>query len=626
MKNIIKILCLLFSSVITHNIYSQKSSPWGVSAHPETEREWPKIDITMKRMNDAGIKWIRSDFKFSYIYKVDAPFSFARFDTLVNIAEKNNINILPVLEAYDNEIAYIKQKNLVPIYKHPEEWRKYVRETVKRYHNKLKYWEIWNEQDGGFWKPAPNASQYVSLLKIAYEEIKKINPDCKVIVGGLNSWNVNYLQAMYNEGAKGYFDIVAVHPYNEGPDMSPRIRNLRNEFMDIIQKNDTKDIPVWITEFGGSTYSNQLMDQQPDFMLDAICLALNKLNKRENEELKIAIATSPRTKNTLKETTRNWLPNTQITVIPFNQLSTLDVNKHPVLIGAEGLNIDEPMLIPLLEYVKRGGLLIAVNRAPFYTLHYQDEEGLWRQRPDMAKRTYASFRMNFEAYWTKKGVPGNTSKVRTSDVAREWGLPSVSNVYLDRFLDNKNMKENDKYYPIIQAYNGNDEIGEGMALYTYGDWKGGILISTIQLASGYTEEEQANLLQRNYLIYLSLGVEKLFWYDLHSDGQLKGEKEHNFGLLKYDWSPKKAFLAYKEMIGILGENPQYIKMINGKDSNIWALIFKNRETKEFILATWSIVNGGEINIQDKGEKSKVILDNNKTVQFIPITNKANITF
>jgi hypothetical protein len=39
-------------------------------------------------------------------------------------------------------------------------------------------------------------------------------------------------------------------------------------------------------------------------------------------------------------------------------------------------------------------------------------------------------------------------------------------------------------------------------------------------------------------------VSKNFWYDFQNDGQDTANKEHNFGLLRFDGSPKPGYFAY----------------------------------------------------------------------------------
>lgn len=611
--------------VLSSNIYSQQS-PWGVAAHPLRAEEWSNVDASFNYVCSAGITWIRDDFRFSTIYRSDGEFNYTPYDQLLEKAEQYGIKILPILEGYDNELRS-KHSHLIPLYEHLEEWRQYVRGTVTRYHKKLKYWEIWNEQDGGFWKPKPDASQYVKLLKIAYEEIKQIDPECMVIVGGLCSWNADYLQSMYNEGAKGYFDILAVHPYNHGLDVNSRALRTMKEFQEVIRKNETREIPIWITECGGTSFTGQLTEQHPNYMIKAIQYALSQIGQSYSENTTIGLAVSPRTKNVNEVNLhRKWLPGVNIKAITYEQLNKLDPKTCPVLIGCEGLNVDKPMLEPLSRYVQKGGLLLAVNKVPFHTVHFQDKTGAW-QLADNSEYTYPLFRMNFEAFFTKKELPNYTNTVSTSHEAMRGGLPAVSNIYVDRFLDGKNMKEGDKFHPIIEAYDNNHQpAGAGMALYTYADWKGGVLISTISVDTGFSEDEQANLLHRVYLTYLQAGIEKIFWYDLHNDGALKGEREHNFGLMNNNWTPKKAYYTYQQMTKMLGEHPIFNEKLQGNDTSIWAFVITRSEDKEKVLAIWSTNNTAQATIHYNNGKTAQINLNDNAVQFIPVNNYKSIKF
>jgi polysaccharide biosynthesis protein PslG len=83
--------------------------------------------------------------------------------------------------------------------------------------------EIWNEPNNvGFWQPAPNPAAYTADLIAAYKAIKKVDPSAFVLSGGLapetnDGTNINpvtFLQDMYADGARGYFDGVAYHPYS----------------------------------------------------------------------------------------------------------------------------------------------------------------------------------------------------------------------------------------------------------------------------------------------------------------------------------------------------------------------------------------------------------------------------
>jgi hypothetical protein len=107
------------------------------------------------------------------------------------------------------------------------------------------------------------------MLKAAYPVIHAADPQAFVTVGGLspavdNGTDNNgrtFLQAMYANGAKGYFDAVGVHPYCF-PDFpgatdswstwyqmygtSPSIRS-------IMVANGDGDKKIWATEYGVPT-------------------------------------------------------------------------------------------------------------------------------------------------------------------------------------------------------------------------------------------------------------------------------------------------------------------------------------------------------------------------------------
>lgn len=601
--------------------------PWGVAAHPLWEKEWSNLDLAFTYANKAGIKWLREDFGFARIVKHKGTFDFAKYDELLDKAEKYHIQVHPILQAYDNELKSSGRGDVVPMYNHPEEWRLYVRETVKRYHHRLKTWEIWNEQDGGFWKPSPNAGQYVKLLKIAYEEIKAIDKNAVVVAGGLCNWNADYIQAMYHEGAQGYFDVLAVHPYNDGPDVSPKTNRKMKEFYEVMRKYESKKIPVWITEFGGSSFKGQLATRQPDFMVKAIEYALAKLRKPASiHEIKIGLAVSPRIHNAAELSfSRNWLPGVTLVPVPCDSIDKVDPKDIPVLIGGEGIYIDEPLLKPLHAYVQRGGLIIGHNKVPFHSIYYQDKYKTWQQE-DRAEEIYMAWGMHFDAFWKRHNLPVSSNEVKINADAHVFGLPNVTDIYVDRYLSAKNAKPGDKYYPIIQSYYNDQHIGDGMGLYTYKNHNGGILLSTIRLENGYTEQEQANLLQRNYLIYMSLGIERLFWYDLHNDGPLKGESEHNFGLLSHDWKPKAAYYAYDEMTRVLGSSPRFKRKVHVKHDDVWCLIFERAEDKEEVLAVWSTAKSGKVSVIWAGGQKKNIDLNNSAVQFEKVTDCQDISF
>ncbi len=67
-----------------------------------------------------------------------------------------------------------------------------------------------------------------------------------------------------------------------------------------------------------------------------------------------------------------------------------------------------------------------------------------------------------------------------------------------------------------------------------------------------TEMAQAAYLARTFLLNRANGNQPLYWYDFQNDGTDPMEKEHNFGLINLDFSPKPAYQAAAVFAALLG--------------------------------------------------------------------------
>lgn len=92
-------------------------------------------------------------------------------------------------------------------------------------------------------------------------------------------------------------------------------------------------------------------------------------------------------------------------------------------------------------------------------------------------------------------------------------------------------------------------------------WAGEVGFSSFKLTertptpfySPNTEIQQAQMLTRMMVMFLSQGCDKIFWYDFMNDGQDADNPEHNFGLVHHDYTPKPAVVAYANLIYRLKE-------------------------------------------------------------------------
>jgi len=582
-----KLLHLLFAAALTAAAVPSHAdaSPWGIAAHPHSEMEWKNIDKELSMMRDAGMTSLRHDMKFSQVARKKGEYDFSRYDELLAKLDEYGIEFLPILEGYDWEIEK-SRPDAVPLYKHPDEWRKFVRACAQHYKGKLKTWEIWNEQDGGFWKPNPNASQYVPLLKIAYEELKAADPENIVMVGGLCGWKPGYLKEMYASGAKGFFDAIAVHPYGWGPDRSGFQKNRMAEFKQLMAEHGDAGKPLWITECGSPTHRSSFIARQPDVLVKAIRFAIEKTGGKAPAELVIGAPVSQEFPDRDFVDRYSWLPGVKIVPVTPEELAKADPAKLPVFLGCDHTTVEADYKSPMLDYVKHGGVLLAFGEVPMYNLRFRNGKGIWNTR-GATDELHPYYGIGYQAWWTQPGIPKHSGRARTTEAGKAAGIADFKNIYVTRFLTAANVKPGDSYLPLIEMLDGNEKhVGEGLALYTFKDRKGAILACSIQFAGGFTEDEQAHLLQTIYLSYLANGVARLYFYDFHCDGENPAEKENNFGIVRWNFQPKPAYVAYKAMTAALGRAPKFIERLPNLPEGVEALLFERSEGGK-VLAVWS---------------------------------------
>jgi hypothetical protein len=130
-------------------------------------------------------------------------------------------------------------------------------------------WEIWNEADGNiFWENGPNAPAYAALLRAAYPAIKAQAPNAIVLSTPMIGADVDFLQALYDNGAQGSFDAVGVHTDNAcliaPPDSFYREQDGRigrfaftgyREVHYLMTQHGDGAKPIWMSELGWNTQS-----------------------------------------------------------------------------------------------------------------------------------------------------------------------------------------------------------------------------------------------------------------------------------------------------------------------------------------------------------------------------------
>ncbi|SHM54442.1 cellulase family glycosylhydrolase [Cryptosporangium aurantiacum] len=144
---------------------------------------------------------------------------------------------------------------------------------AKNYGSRLAGIEVWNEPNlaefTGVSDSAARVKKFVAVLKAAYAGINAGNAALPVIFGGPAQTDDVFIKQAYAAGAKGAFDIMALHPYQGNQTKAPESTDITGKgrmtnlpaVVAAMKANGDSAKPIWWTEFGTSVHSNAGINQ-----------------------------------------------------------------------------------------------------------------------------------------------------------------------------------------------------------------------------------------------------------------------------------------------------------------------------------------------------------------------------
>jgi hypothetical protein len=179
----------------------------------------------LDEMVAVGGQWLRIDVAWSSTEPQKGTFQWGPVDRVVNAASSRGIKIIGLLHLTPAWARAAGTDSAMYPPLNPAEFANIAKLATERYSTKVKVWEIWNEPNiPVFWRPKPDVAAYTALLKPAYAAIKAADSGATVLSAGLSPAvdapdgsevsPATYLTGVYQNGGKGSFDAVAVHPYS----------------------------------------------------------------------------------------------------------------------------------------------------------------------------------------------------------------------------------------------------------------------------------------------------------------------------------------------------------------------------------------------------------------------------
>lgn len=236
---------------------------------------WPG---NLDHVTAAGFDW----FKY-YLYWSDAqpieggPYNWTTVDGLLQDAADHGLNLLlrverppPWARAWEDEWAPVRRDRMTAwrgffqaLAAHIRDWQESQGATFRV------ALEIWNEPNLDFqWGERPvDPAWYTEMVQYAYDGVQAGNPHVIVVAGGLAPTgglaggqamnDVEYLEAMYDAGLAGHFDVLSTHNYGYGGQPEDEawgsgILNFRRaeDIRAVMLAHGDGGRQVWATEFG----------------------------------------------------------------------------------------------------------------------------------------------------------------------------------------------------------------------------------------------------------------------------------------------------------------------------------------------------------------------------------------
>jgi hypothetical protein len=235
--------------------------------------EW-KIKRTLEMVREMGASWIVEYFPWGYYEPQQGQYDWHHPDLVVDHAVAQGLTVLARIDFVpqwarpdDTTYRYLPEE-------HFESYAAFVAAFVEHFAGRVRHIIVWNEPNLSFeWGyRLPDPEGYAQLLQITYARVKAVDPEVTVLAAGLaptlapagSEWGMNdleFLQRMYDAGARGSFDGMAIHAYGWvfPPDDPPGAEVLNFARAELVQQsiaaNGDGGLPCFVTEAGWNDHS-----------------------------------------------------------------------------------------------------------------------------------------------------------------------------------------------------------------------------------------------------------------------------------------------------------------------------------------------------------------------------------
>lgn len=237
----------------------------GVNIHFVTGQE-KDLDL----IAGAGFKFVRMDFHWEAIETSKGEYNWAGYDDLLANLEKRGLRAILILD-YSHHLYEDSVTSPHPITGQAHKttsspqhsasiaaFARWAAASAKHFQGRHVLWEIWNEPNGDFWSPKPDAQQYTTLALATCKAIREAEPQATIIGPASSGFPWEFLETFLKSGVLEYLDAVSVHPYRNPKDppetAATDYLKLRTMIGRYVLPSKKDRIPILSGEWGYSTH------------------------------------------------------------------------------------------------------------------------------------------------------------------------------------------------------------------------------------------------------------------------------------------------------------------------------------------------------------------------------------
>src|SRR5260370_620283 len=224
----------------------------------------------------AGCRFIRMDFSWEATEPATNQFDWSAYEELKGNLQKRGLRPMYILDythaRYETKeetfdaITHEPQRNTASP-RHPSSIAAFARwaaAAAKHYHGQPVVWEIYNEPNGFFWKPKPNAEEYTALALATGKAIRESESNAVVIAPALAGFEWPFIETFLKSGVLQYLDGVSVHPYRDakdGPETAANDYAKLRKMMDQHTPPGKRKLPIISGEWGYSSHRHGVSEE-----------------------------------------------------------------------------------------------------------------------------------------------------------------------------------------------------------------------------------------------------------------------------------------------------------------------------------------------------------------------------